>query len=163
MCETPRARHRARLARPARRLRRHVHRRLARDGRIAGRHQYQPAIDPDTDGFSVSIDGGDRAVRRIRRQRHAARASTTGAHSVQLSGLAENCQVNGANPQSVVAGSDGTATLTFEVRCAQATTGGFLVLVTTIGEGRSDGYLLDGGRRAEPGRSTPTRARPSPT
>ncbi len=99
-------------------------------------------IDPDTDGFSISIDGG--AEQFVASDGSVTLQDlTTGAHSVRLSGLAENCQVNGANPQSVVVGSDGTASLTFEVRCAKATTGGFLVLVTTIGDRPdTDGYEL---------------------
>ena len=99
-------------------------------------------LDTDTDGFSVSVDGGT--------EQFVAPGGTvtltnlsTGGHSVRLSGLSENCRVEGANPRSVVVESDGTAQVAFQVRCAMATTGGFLVQVTTSGNPPDpDGYQL---------------------
>jgi len=90
-------------------------------------------LDTDADGFSVSVDGatlqfvdagGTVTVNNL----------SEGSHSVQLSGLADNCRVDGANPRSVVVESDGIAQVTFRVRCSLATTGGFLVNVTTTGD-----------------------------
>jgi len=100
-------------------------------------------VDTDSDGFAVSVDGGT--------QQFVAPGGsvtltglTTGSHSIQLSGLADNCKVDGANPRMVVVQSDGSATVTFQVRCAQATTGGFLVQVTTTGSPTDpDGYQLN--------------------
>jgi hypothetical protein len=99
-------------------------------------------LDTDTDGFSVSVDGG--------LQQFVDPGGTvtltnlsTGSHSVRLSGLAENCRVEGPNPRSVVVDSDGAAQVAFQVRCAQATTGGFLIVVTTGGSSTDpDGYQL---------------------
>ncbi len=99
-------------------------------------------FDPDPDGFSVSVDGGVA-------QFVASGGAVTlidlreGAHSVRLSGLADNCLVDGTNPRSVVVGGGGTATVAFEVRCERATTGGFTVQVATAGEPADpDGYML---------------------
>jgi hypothetical protein len=98
--------------------------------------------DPDTDGFSISVDGGTA-------QFLAPGATITvsdlrpGTHSVSLSGLADNCLVNGANPRSAVVAAAGSATVAFEVRCTQGTRGGFLVMVTTTGnQPDPDGYDL---------------------
>ena len=98
--------------------------------------------DPDLDGFSISVDGG-------LEQFVASGAALTltdlreGTHSVQLSGLADNCRVEGSTPRPVVVRADGTASLTFDVRCARATTGGFTILVATAGEPPDpDGYAL---------------------
>jgi hypothetical protein len=72
--------------------------------------------DPDADGFSVTVDGG--AARLV-----APGGSivldrlSEGSHSVLLSGLAENCRVEGSNPRSVVVGPDGRADVAFDVRC----------------------------------------------
>src|SRR2546426_1687659 len=40
-----------------------------------------------------------------------------GDHSVGLSGIASNCSVSGANPQTVTVSSNSTASTTFEVSC----------------------------------------------
>jgi len=99
-------------------------------------------LDTDSDGFSVSVDGATL-------QFVAAGGKVTidnlseGSHSVELSGLADNCRVEGANPQSVLVKSDGVAQVTFQVRCSLATTGGFRVNVTTTGDPDPDGYQLN--------------------
>jgi hypothetical protein len=99
-------------------------------------------FDTDTDGFSVSVDGGTE-------QFVAAGGTVTltdlaaGSHRVQLSGLSENCRVDGDNPRAVVVGSDGAAKVAFQVRCDLATTGAFLVVVSTSGSPTDpDGYQL---------------------
>ncbi|HET7469749.1 MAG TPA: hypothetical protein VFJ81_08740 [Gemmatimonadales bacterium] len=100
-------------------------------------------LDTDSDGFSISVDGATL-------QFVAAGGTVTvtnlseGSHSVQLSGLADNCRVEGPNPRPVLVGSDGVAQVTFQVRCSRATTGGFLVNVTTTGNPVDpDGYQLN--------------------
>lgn len=100
-------------------------------------------LDTDSDGFTVSVDGatlqfveagGTLTVNDL----------SEGSHSVELSGLAENCRVEGPNPLSVVVTSDDVAQVSFEVRCSRATTGGFLVQVTTSGTPLDpDGYQLN--------------------
>jgi hypothetical protein len=98
--------------------------------------------DVDLDGFSVSVDGGiQQFVAPGARVTLADLAP--GSHSVRLSGLAENCRVVGTNPRAVVVGSDGNASVDFEVSCSRATTGGFMIFVGTAGEpADSDGYIL---------------------
>jgi len=100
-------------------------------------------LDTDSDGFALSVDGGtlqfvapDGSVTLT--------GLNTGSHSVQLSGLAENCKVDGTNPRTVVVQSDGSATVRFDVRCSQATTGGLQVQVSTSGSPTDpDGYQLN--------------------
>ena len=99
-------------------------------------------IDLDTDGFSVTVDGG--TARFVPPGGSVVLDSlAVGSHSVRLSGLADNCAVTGANPRSVVVGSDGRASVSFQVVCELATTGGFTVEVTTAGDSAdADGYAL---------------------
>jgi hypothetical protein len=73
----------------------------------------------DSDGFILIVDGGaeqlvpsDGALTLT--------GLAEGTHSVLLSGLAGNCEVAGSNPQSVAVGSDGTASVAFDVHCAPA-------------------------------------------
>lgn len=114
---------------------------VASDGRIDVAVR-TTGTDLDTDGFSVTVDGGT--------ARFVAPGGSVvldglaeGSHSVRLSGLAENCLVSGANPRSVVVGPDGHASVAFEVICARATTGGFKIQVTTVGDSTDpDGYDL---------------------
>src|SRR5207248_1436235 len=71
----------------------------------------------DPDGYTATVDGGAS-------QSVGTNGSVTftglsaGSHSVALSGLAANCSVSGANPQTVTVPSGGTATATFAVSCA---------------------------------------------
>jgi hypothetical protein len=98
--------------------------------------------DPDTDGFSVTVDGGTASF--VAPGGSVVLDSLSqGSHSVRLTGLAENCQVEGTNPRVVVVGPDGQANVSFDVRCTPATTGGFTIQVTTSGaEPDIDGYAL---------------------
>jgi hypothetical protein len=98
--------------------------------------------DPDTDGFSVTVDGGT-AFFVAPGGSVVLDSLSQGSHSVLLTGLAENCQVEGTNPRVVVVSQDGQANVSFDVRCARATTGGFTIQVTTSGaEPDTDGYAL---------------------
>src|SRR5215207_7286920 len=82
--------------------------------------------DPDTDGFSVTVDGG--TARFVAPGGSVVLDSLSeGSHSVLLSGLADNCQVEGSNPRPVFVGPDGRADVSFDVRCTRATTGGFTI------------------------------------
>lgn len=98
--------------------------------------------DLDSDGFSVTVDGG--TARFVAPGGSVVLDSLAeGSHSVRLTGLAENCLVTGTNPRSVVVGPDGHASVSFEVLCEQATTGGFRIQVTTLGDSiDADGYDL---------------------
>lgn len=114
---------------------------ISSDGRIEVTVSTSGA-DVDTDGFSVSVDGG--TARFV-----AAGGSVTladlspGSHSVLLTGLAENCRVDGTNPRTVMVGSNGTATVAFAVVCSPAATSGFVIVVATSGAPVDpDGYQL---------------------
>lgn len=99
-------------------------------------------LDVDADGFSVSVDGGTQQF-VAPAGRVTLAGLSAGSHSVFLSGLAENCHVDGSNPRTVVVGGDGRAAVSFSVVCARATTGGFTILVTTAGTPADpDGYVL---------------------
>lgn len=98
--------------------------------------------DRDTDGFSVSVDGG---ASRFVDSGNAVTLTDLrpGAHRVQLSGMADNCVVTGDNPRTVVVGNDGGTKVHFDVHCLLSVTGGFLVVVTTAGTLTDpDGYRL---------------------
>src|SRR5207248_8013162 len=74
---------------------------------------------------------------------------------VALSGLAANCSVSGANPQTVTVPSGGTATATFAVSCAATGGGNGTLTVTTSTTGSDldpDGYTvtLAGGATSQP-------------
>ena len=99
-------------------------------------------LDTGTDGFSVSVDGGTEQLVDAGGTVTLTNLST-GSHSVRLSGLSDNCRVEGTNPRAVVVQSDGAAQVAFQVRCALATTGGFLLMVSTGGSSTDpDGYGL---------------------
>lgn len=88
--------------------------------------------DPDTDGFSVTVDGG--TARFVAPGGSVVLDSLSqGSHSVLLGGLAENCRVEGSNPRSVVVDSDGRAAVSFDVVCVRAATGGFTMQVAATG------------------------------
>jgi len=72
-------------------------------------------VDPD--GYTVTVDGS-------RSQAIATNGSVTfsglsaGDHTVALSGVAGNCSVSGANPQTVSVPAGATASTTFSVSCS---------------------------------------------
>ena len=102
--------------------------------------------DPDPDGYVFALDGG--ATQPI-----GAGATVTltnvapGSHNVGLSGLASNCEVQGANPRSVTVSGGATSQVGFEVTCSAAN-GTLEIATTTTGDSPDpDGYTvtLDGG------------------
>jgi hypothetical protein len=102
--------------------------------------------DLDPDGYTVTVDGGPS-------QAVGVNGSVTftglaeGDHTVELTGLAGNCAVSGANPRTVTVLFGGTATTTFAVTCV-ARVGDLDVTTTTIGSDLDpDGYAVtvDGG------------------
>jgi hypothetical protein len=98
--------------------------------------------DDNVDGFTVSVDGG--TLQFLARGSTVTLAGlTAGGHSVRLSGLTDNCRVDGSNPRAVTVDRDGRATVRFTVSCVPPTTGGFMVVVTTTGQSPDpDGYQL---------------------
>jgi hypothetical protein len=103
-------------------------------------------VELDPDGYAVSLDGG--APQTIAGNGSVTfPALTAGSHSVTLSGLAANCTVSGANPQTVTAVAGTTTTTSFAVSCV-ATTGALTVTTATTGTDLDpDGYAVsvDGG------------------
>src|ERR1051325_4424132 len=108
----------------------------------------------DPDGYTATVDGGAS-------QSVATNGSVTftglsaGGHSGALSGVAANCSVSGANPQTVTVPSGGTATATFTVSCAPTGGGNGTLTVTTSTTGSDldpDGYtvIVDGGAASQP-------------
>ena len=109
-------------------------------------------VDPD--GYTVTVDGGaSQAIGTNGSVTYTALAA--GSHSVALSGVAANCSVSGANPQTVNVPSGGTATASFTVSCAPTGGGTGTLTVTTSTTGSDldpDGYTvtLDGGATSQP-------------
>jgi len=97
--------------------------------------------DTDADGYTVMVDS------TLSRNIGATDTATftnlaTGDHSVELSGLADNCFVDGANPRTVnVSGSGGS--MTFDVVC-NSLTGNVESITSTTGVSIDpDGYTLE--------------------
>jgi predicted small lipoprotein YifL len=98
-------------------------------------------VEIDPDGYRVSIDGqppspvGVQATLTINEL-------TDGQHSVELSGLAPNCAVSGANPSSATVRAGETANVAFAVACG-ATTGTLEVVTSSSGQpGDADGFVI---------------------
>jgi Tol biopolymer transport system component len=72
--------------------------------------------NPDADGYSVSIEGGQGRV-------IGANATLTlsdiapGSHQVTLAGIAPNCTVADDNPQGIKVNDGGTTAVTFNIEC----------------------------------------------
>lgn len=73
--------------------------------------------EPDADGYTITLDGADRGAL-------APGAAVTitgmaaGEHVVGLSGVADNCRVQGANPRPVSVTAGVSATVAFATTCA---------------------------------------------
>ncbi|MFL5954844.1 MAG: hypothetical protein ACJ76I_12135, partial [Gaiellaceae bacterium] len=103
-------------------------------------------VELDPDGYAVRVDGGTPQAVAINGSVTFA-ALTAGSHSLTLSGLAANCTVSGANPQTVTVAAGTTTTSSFAVSCV-ATTGALTVTTATTGSDLDpDGYTasVDGG------------------
>ena len=107
--------------------------------------------NPDPDGYRFSLDRGEN-------QPIGANATASipnlaaGAHRMQLSGLSDNCQVQGSSSRTVNVPGGGSTDVTFNVSCSRAV-GSIRVTVFTSGSGADpDGYqvLLD---NAPPGQA----------
>src|SRR6266850_1007182 len=71
----------------------------------------------DPDGYTVSVDGGA-SSQPIPTNGSVTFTGPAGDHSIQLTGVAANCSVSGANPRTVNVPAGGTASTTFDVSCA---------------------------------------------
>ncbi|HEV8398318.1 MAG TPA: hypothetical protein VGQ18_00620 [Gemmatimonadales bacterium] len=94
----------------------------------------------DSDGYSVRVDGGPDQPTGVNATVTIAGVSG-GEHTVQLSGVAPNCSVDGANPRSISV-DGGTTEVVFVVTCGPGNT----IQVTAVTTGVDldpDGYVVD--------------------
>lgn len=108
-------------------------------------------FDLDPDGYQVSMDGG--APQAIGANDVLVIGdAAAGQHSVQLAGMAPNCQVQGANPRQVTVTDGSTATLGFSVLCSRAAAAGRVVVSTSAATPATDpdgyGIEVDGSQLA---------------
>ncbi|MFL5561399.1 MAG: metallophosphoesterase, partial [Gemmatimonadaceae bacterium] len=97
--------------------------------------------DLDPDGYAVAVDGGAPQAITVNGTLTVA-GLTAGAHTVTLSGLAANCTVSGANPQTVTVVAGSSVSVSLAVACV-TTHGDLAVSSTTTGvELDPDGYTL---------------------
>ena len=71
--------------------------------------------NPNPNGYTLTIDGTNSQA--IGTNATVTLTVPAGANPVALSGLAANCKVSGANPQTVTVTAGGTSTTTFAVTC----------------------------------------------
>jgi PKD repeat protein len=97
---------------------------------------------PDPDGYNFALDGG--ANQPIAGNATASIINLApGSHRVQLSGLADNCRIQGGGAsRSVNVAAGGTTDVTFRVSCSRPS-GNIRVTVSTTGNPADpDGYLV---------------------
>ena len=102
-------------------------------------------VEVDVDGYAVSIDGGSAQPIGVN-STITIEGLSDGQHTVELSGVAATCSVDGANPQAVSVAAGATATVGFVITCS-AGAGSIQVVTSTGGTGTDpDGFvlLLDG-------------------
>jgi probable HAF family extracellular repeat protein len=99
---------------------------------------------PDPDGYTITLDGTDRGPLEVS---GAASLSglAPGSHTVGLSGIAANCQVQGDNPRTITVTAGASTTAAFTVVCAAPPeSSGTLRITTSTGgpEPDADGYAF---------------------
>jgi Tol biopolymer transport system component len=94
----------------------------------------------DADGFTFSVDGG--TPQPIGVNESVTIEVGSGARSVELGGVANNCTVSGNNPRTVNVPGGGAASAEFSITCV-STTGTLVVTTTTTGTDIDpDGYAV---------------------
>lgn len=106
-------------------------------------------VEPDADGYTITVDGTDRGT-LVANGQVAVDGIAVGEHSVGLTGVAGNCQVQGGNPVPVRVIAGATATAAFAVACSAAPPSSGAIQVVTATSGTNpdpDGYAfsIDGG------------------
>jgi len=98
--------------------------------------------DPDANGYVVTLDG--EASQPIGLNASITVDNlTSGSHTLELSGLAENCSLEGDNPRSATVTTGITSETNFAITCS-ASTGTIQVSVTTSGTAIDpDGYEVE--------------------
>src|SRR6185295_8216480 len=71
---------------------------------------------PDADGYAVAVDGGESQPIGANGELDLS-ALAPGDHSIQLSGVADNCTVTGDDPATVTVAAGASVDLTFTVTC----------------------------------------------
>jgi hypothetical protein len=111
-------------------------------------------VELDSDGYTLAVDGaGARPIGPAATV--VVDGLSDGAHTLELSGIAPNCAIQGENPRPVTIRSGSTSTVDFAVTCAAAS-GTLAVATTTSGSGSDpDGFalLLDGAEQGAIGAS----------
>jgi hypothetical protein len=105
-------------------------------------------VELDPDGYSLVVDGGQSQAIGLDATLVVDRLAD-GAHSVDLSGVAQNCAPQGDNPRTVTVTSGSTASVAFAITCG-ASGGRVQVITATTGTGSDpDGFalLVDGSDR----------------
>lgn len=72
--------------------------------------------DIDADGYTVDLDDGTETG-DVETSDEISFEVDAGSHTVELTGIADNCTVDGDNPVTVTVGADETETVTFDVTC----------------------------------------------
>jgi hypothetical protein len=97
------------------------------------------SLDPD--GYALSVDDGTAQPIGINAKRTAG-GLEPGPHTVELSGVADNCGGVGDNPTTATVIAGKTATVIFAVTCSDPV-GGIQITTTTTGPSLdADGYAL---------------------
>jgi galactose oxidase-like protein/Big-like domain-containing protein len=110
--------------------------------------------EPDGDGYTFQLDA--KPAEPIGSAGELTRAVTPGNHTILLAGIAPNCTVANANPNTITVVDRETTSFTFAVTC-RATTGSLQVSAATSGSSLDpDGYTitLDGTDRGALGVSS---------
>jgi hypothetical protein len=95
--------------------------------------------DPDGYGFTI----GDGAVQPIGASATASVANVTpGATTVELSGVAANCEVGGQNPRAITVPAGGTVNVPFAITCAAGTGTLAVRTVSTGSPADASGYTV---------------------
>jgi hypothetical protein len=103
----------------------------------------------DPDGYGLLLDGSDRGTIGV----NATTSLTglaSGSHTIGLTGIAANCQLAGANPQSVTVTAGQSLSVSFSLTCTNPAPSAGTIQVTTSTGGAvpdADGYgvSVDGG------------------
>jgi probable HAF family extracellular repeat protein len=99
---------------------------------------------PDADGYTMTVDGADRGA-LVASGAVTLNGLPPGTHSVGLSGVAGNCQVQGDNPRTITVVVGEIATAAFEIVCAAPppVAGSLKITTSTSGPDQDpDGYTF---------------------
>ncbi len=98
--------------------------------------------NPDTDGYTVSLDGGTGLALASTGGEVFFTNIAPGTGSVELTDVAGNCTVDGANPASATVTAGDTTTVAFDVTCT-ALASDLVVTTATTGDSLdADGYVV---------------------